>query len=68
MKRITPIDALRVFAKEKRVERIQRKRKRIAMQINHLQAEISDLEDLDQALSGREGDLEHEIEMSGVFE
>ena len=38
MKCITPIDALRVFAKEKRVERIQRKRKRIAMQINHLQA------------------------------
>lgn len=67
-RKISPFDALRVFAMERRVERIQKHRKKLRLKINDLHGQISDLEDQDQAWSDREGDLESKIEHSGVFD
>lgn len=68
MTRVSAIEYLRVMAKERRIERIQRKRKKIRIQINNLHMRLVELEDLDHALQGREGELCHQVEFSGVYD
>lgn len=68
MKRVSPMQVLRVFHKERRIERIKAKRKKISSQIHELEMQIEELCNLDDALSEREGRLIQEVEFSGVYD
>jgi len=66
--RIAPIEVIKVWSKERRVERIKRKRSKLAAERQDLYRKLEENEQLDEALSDREGDLLSEIEHSGVYE
>ena len=57
--------ALQVSVWRERVERIKRRRGKITDRLKALYAEAEELQELDMALMGREGDLESMIEHSG---
>lgn len=66
--RIAPIDVIKVFIKENRVKRIKRKRAKLAAERQEIYHQLQKNEELDQALSDREGDLTSQIEHSGVYD
>lgn len=67
-RKVSPLDVLRVFHKENRIRRIQARRKKLRVRINDLFAQISELEDEDEAWSDREDKLTWAIEKSGVYD
>ncbi len=66
--KVAPITVFQVWNWEKRAERLKRRQKKNTARINELFAQIRDLEDLNEALGDREGDLLSKIEHSGVYD
>tara|TARA_R100001086_G_scaffold225289_1_gene143529 strand:+ start:666 stop:881 length:216 start_codon:yes stop_codon:yes gene_type:complete len=66
--KVAPITVFQVWNWEKRAERLKKRQKKNTARINELFAQIRDLEDLNEALGDREGDLLSKIEHSGVYD
>lgn len=67
-RKVSPLEVMKVFAKEHRIRRIQARRQKLRGKINDLFAQIRELEDEDEAWSDRENELTWSIEQSGVYD
>jgi TolA-binding protein len=66
--KVAPITVFQVWNWEKRAERLKKRQKKNTARINDLFAQIRELEDENEALGDREGDLLSKIEHSGVYD
>lgn len=66
--RVSALTLLQVWAMEGKIRRWQKRQKRLADEKQELWHRISQIEDEDQAIDARIGELESKIEHSGVYD
>jgi len=62
------LEFFQVMAWERRCKRLRKRLKRLAEQEHELHHQLSENQDMQEALANRLGDLEHKIEFSGVYD